>query len=193
MFFCNKYSLNTVFCNRITSLFVPTSTWSPRIRIVRCVHQVLSSTLVFIVARRVPSPPFSLPIYDRFNPRTSSFSFFPGCRWRSIDHRRSAVRYRFFANGIVGYLSIPERYNVRGRLAGITFRAKSSKVSPDTKCRCAGNVQISMYVHRRRIPALRQVARTHNDASSVLSPTGFFTVYVSSNGCLRGGLHRFRQ
>lgn len=181
--FYNECFLIIAFRDRIASLFVPTSTRNRKMHVPGAVEY---SGLYSI---SLDGYPFS--IYDRFNPRTSSFPFFPGWRWRSIDHRpRSAISV--FRERLVRYIRVYLNDTTSiGRLVEITFRTNSSKVSPDTKCRCANDVQISMYVRRRWIPAYRQVAR--NDFSPVLSPTGFFIVYVSSNGCLREGLHRFKR
>lgn len=75
----------------------------------------------------------------------------------------SAARYRFFANGSrQAYSSVPE--TTQRPLADSSewvFAQTPSRCYSTLKCRCAGNVQISMYVHRRRIPASRQVARNN--------------------------------
>lgn len=158
--------LITVFRDRIASLFVPTLIRNRKMR----VPGAIEYSGLYSVS--LDGYPLFLAIYDRFNPRTSSFPFFPGWRWRSIDHRpRSAISV--FHERLVRYIRVHLNDATSiGRLVEITFRTNSSKVSPDTKCRCAGDVRYPCTFADDEFPASRQVAR--NDSSPVLSPTGFF-------------------
>lgn len=150
-----------------------------RIGIVRdACNQVLSKVLSLVFT---PSLSFHPAIYDRFNPRISSFIFFlPGYREMTIHRSSSDVaRYRFFASSLSssGIFECTWTHDTTIIRRWDNFsRANFSKVS----------------IRRHEFPA--GSLRTTNASVDFITNRFFFfgsIIYVSGNGCLRGGLHGF--
>lgn len=126
-----------------------------RIRIVRCVYQVLSSTLVFIVARQVLPPLSAFPFTTALIRGHPVFLFSQAGDDDPSSIIDSAARYRFFANDSHRvYSNVPETtQRPLADSSGWLFAQTPPRCHPTLKCRQCSDIHVRSPTTNSRLAA----------------------------------------